>query len=480
MNNIVTVLRSLFLMGILLYGNITFFARVSTAQPLDRKDRMRQMITTLSLTREQTQKLQEHLRNVNAQFETFTQIQHSFLDSLSTFKGEFDIIKKEEFREDPCPPECQRLKELYNANVMKMQSAYQRSERMLISLLQWLNGNMSEDKIRLIYSYLDYEIRHISQRGKGINLQHVRPREDLENPPYPRSKLPEAARETTAEESPPVPRLRKLEEPYSLSKEAVEKKFVEGSPRPMPTGPVSMETVLALFQGVPMNTMVNFLREIFVLTDSTLSIMLTDETGVAGTYSGHAIVRISDNIYKLESPQNTWHWIGCGIYWNGKIFGVGRFTHERTPGRTFMVHMEVQETRILSKGVYLTDDQGNLVSLPANIRVDQHVLLASEVARDISGTYSGHIINRVSDSIYRIESPPGEWHWNGCGIYWNNKIFGVGRFTNERTPGRAFMLHMEVSGRRINLKGIYLTDDQGNLINLPATIRVDSHVLIRE
>lgn len=108
------------------------------------------------------------------------------------------------------------------------------------------------------------------------------------------------------------------------------------------------------------------------------------------------------------------------------------------------------------------------------------MLTTSEPRTDISGIYSGHIIAKISDNIYKLESPPGTWHWSGCGIYWDNKIFGAGRFTNEKTPGRAFMVHMEINGPTIIFKGIYLTEDQGNLLTLPSGIRVDRHELNKE
>lgn len=270
MKRVSSILIFCLFLSILLAGCIPMRRPPSSS----REDRMKQMIASLSLTREQILELRDRLRIINIKFDTTTQIQHNFFVALSNFRGEFDRINKEEFREDPCPPNCQRLADVYRIHTVEIQNAYQRLEEAVISFLEWLNRNMSQDQLRLIYRFIDDELRNVSLRGEGIVLRHIPPQEDRVNPPYPRARLSQPGPETTVRDSIPKPRLREPEIGIPLSKRVVEKMSVRAPSREMPSGPVNLETVLTPFRGVPMHTTVVFLKELFLLTDNVLTQLL--------------------------------------------------------------------------------------------------------------------------------------------------------------------------------------------------------------
>jgi hypothetical protein len=197
---------------------------------------------------------------------------------------------------------------------------------------------------------------------------------------------------------------------------------------------------------------------------------------ISGYYSGLLITHIQDNRYYLESDPGTWGWKGCGIYWNGKIFAIGKTTNPNAAGLSYMVYIEHYGNRILFRMIYLTDYEGNLIDIPSPIRVDDHPFEGVLPADDASGyysIYSGLTITHIQDNRYFLETNPSTWGWKGCGIYWNGKIFGIGKTTNPNAAGLSYMVYID-SNRGV-LKLIYLTDYEGNLVNIPSSIRVDTH-----
>ncbi len=207
---------------------------------------------------------------------------------------------------------------------------------------------------------------------------------------------------------------------------------------------------------------------------------------ISGTYGAPedapvVVTKVANGIYRIEALSSNPPYSGCAITWNGKIFGVVRF---ESSGEAAMIYMDVNQSLVPMRLVYLTDAHGNLVPLnpPPPIRIDPHAMALSGPSPDgIAGTYDAPdfipvVVSSVADGIYRYDAFSGSWPLGGCAIAWKERIFGMARFVSG---GEAVLVHMDLSGSPVSMKFVYLTDPQGNLNQLPQGVRIDPHALTK-
>jgi hypothetical protein len=267
-----TILGLYLSLGILFVGCEHRVTPNPPAPSLTREDRMRQMFKALSLTRGQAEELQKQLRNIDGQRETISRIDADFQVSLSEFKGRPNKFNPEETRKDACPAECQRLAKAYDANAMKLRAAYKNLDEALGSFFEVLNRSLSQQRLTLIYGFVNDELSLVSLRVTAVASQHSAPEKDSKKPPYPRSHLPQAPPpEISVRGGTPPARLKEQGRAYMLSPATVVKPSIKGPLRAMPAGPVNSETVRNLFQGVSRDTAVSFLQDLFSIADKILT-----------------------------------------------------------------------------------------------------------------------------------------------------------------------------------------------------------------
>jgi hypothetical protein len=89
-------------------------------------------------------------------------------------------------------------------------------------------------------------------------------------------------------------------------------------------------------------------------------------------------------------------------------------------------------------------------------------------AQAMLGNWSGHTITALGGDYYRFDSPPGTWAWHGVGIKVGNTLTGAGRSLNAKAPGMGMLFHATVTGEKMHLDLIYITDGEGNLVPVKA------------
>ena len=262
--------------------------------------RMDTALRQAALTPQASQELLGTLREIDPQTQAVADAQVRLTDTLSRYTGPLDRIKKDEIRRDTDSRQWRLVQGAYLEGLSALDRAYGGLQSSTESLLASLNRRLSEEQTQILLTLLDDELRRASLRGRLI-ASRAELIEDAENPPYPRSQQPDIEGLSEDAEMTPPPRLARLIPGQRALDKTAAWRSVESERRVLPRGPLTLESVSRLLEGVPEHVRYTVLSNVLSAAEEVLSrsappqpsvgvIKVEDAIGAAG---GIATVVIS-------------------------------------------------------------------------------------------------------------------------------------------------------------------------------------------